>query len=67
SPKKRFGMISSVVPADRDRNVHSEYDYDENRGGLKQVISKSDKGAIVQQLHYEYDSAGNPIQIRIKG
>ncbi|MBN3526633.1 Hint domain-containing protein [Paenibacillus apiarius] len=64
---RKFGLMNSVLPIDRDKNLRSEYEYDEDRGGLMQAISKNNKGEIVQQLNYEYDYAGNPLKIRIKG
>ncbi|MCM3292507.1 wall-associated protein WapA [Paenibacillus sp. MER 180] len=64
---KLFRMKSSSVPMDQGMTLSSEYEYDRYRGGLKQAVSKNDRGEIVQQLNYEYDYAGNPIKIRIKG
>jgi len=63
---KLFRMKSSSVPMDQGMTLRSEYEYDRYRGGLKQAVSKNDRGEIVQQLNYEYDYAGNPIKIRIK-
>ncbi|MEF2967555.1 hypothetical protein V3851_17140, partial [Paenibacillus sp. M1] len=64
---RRWSPIKVTVPVSSTNSLITSYTYDDDTATLSQVQVKDSSGKLYGQTNYQYNTYGNPIEIRMKG